>query len=182
MLYSAQLRIKFWADVLIHATWLYNRTYHTAIGMTPLQAFSGQIPALDGLITFGSKITAKQPGTRPTTLNPWKYDGIFLGYQYTMQNIRYWDVNTGTIKSAKHDSKDEFQYRDNIQNRLPASQHLMEVFTGSSDHTTITEPEKVNNAIKNTDRDPTKYTSTIYLSSSSNNSSSAAHRFRTSRC
>jgi hypothetical protein len=71
--------------------------------MTPLQAFSGQIPALESLITFGAKITAKKPGTRPTTLNPWAHDGIFLGYQNTMHNIKYWDINTGSIKTAKHE-------------------------------------------------------------------------------
>ena len=111
--------------------------------MTPIQAYSGQIPALDSLITFGAKITAKQPGTRPTSLNPWTYDGIFLGYQNTMHNIRYWDVHTGTMKIAKHDSKDEIQYGDDIENRSPASTHLMEVFTGSADHTTNTQPEKL---------------------------------------
>ena len=70
--------------------------------MTPLQAFSGQIPALDSLITSGAKITAKKPGSRPATLNPWLYDGIFLGYQNTMHNIKYWEINTGAIKTAKH--------------------------------------------------------------------------------
>ena len=149
MLYIAQLGTDFWADALTHATWLYNHTYHIVIGMTPLQAYYGQIPALDSLITFGLKITAKQPGTQLTTLDPWKYDVIFLGYQNTMHNIRYWDINTGTIKSAKHDSKDQIQYRDNIKNRSPASQHLMEEFMeeefmGSFDHITNTEPEKVN--------------------------------------
>jgi hypothetical protein len=83
------------------------------VKMTPLQAFLGQIPALDSLITFGANITARKPGTRPTTLNPWSYDGIFLGYQNTMHNVKYWDVNKGSIKTAKHDSKDEIQYGDN---------------------------------------------------------------------
>jgi hypothetical protein len=94
MLYSSRLGTEFWADALLHAMWLYNRTYHSKIKMTLLQAFSGQIPALDSLITFGVKITAKKPGNRLTTLNPWSYDGIFLGYQNTMHNIKYWDVNT----------------------------------------------------------------------------------------
>jgi hypothetical protein len=143
MLYSSRLGTEFWTEALLHATWLYNRTYHSKIKMTPLQAYSGQIPALDSLITFGAKITAKKPGTRPTTLNPWAYDGIFLGYQNTMHNIKYWDVNTGAIKTAKHDSKDEIQFGDDPSNRSPASKHLMEVFTGSNDHTTYTEPEHV---------------------------------------
>ena len=50
---------------------------------------------------------------------------------------------SGTIKMAKHDSKDEIQYGDDIESGSPASAHLMEVFTGSSDHTTNTEPEKL---------------------------------------
>jgi hypothetical protein len=97
MMYSARLGTEFWVDALLHATWLYNRTYHSTIKMTPLQAFSGQIPALDSLITFGAKITAKKLGTRPSTLNPWAYDEIFLGYQNTIHNIKYWDINTGLI-------------------------------------------------------------------------------------
>jgi hypothetical protein len=147
MMYSARLGTEFWADALLHDTWLYNQTYHSKIKMTPLQAFSGQIPSLDSLITFGAKITAKKPGNRLTTLNPWSYDGIFLGYQNgyqnTMHNIKYWDVNTGAIKTAKHDSKDEIQFGDNPANRSPALKHLMEVFTGSADHTTATAPEHV---------------------------------------
>ena len=63
MLYSLRLGTEFWADAIMHATWLYNRTYYSTIKMTPLQAYSGQIPALDSLITFGAKITAKKPGT-----------------------------------------------------------------------------------------------------------------------
>jgi hypothetical protein len=59
-MYSVQLGTEFWADALLHATWLYNRTYHSQIKVTPLQAFSGQVPSLDSLITFGAKITAQQ--------------------------------------------------------------------------------------------------------------------------
>ena len=85
--------------------------------MTPLQAYTGQILALDSLITFGAKITAKKPGTRPTATDPWTYDGIFLGYQNTFENIKYWDKNSGVVKVAKHDSKDELQYGDDLDNR-----------------------------------------------------------------
>ena len=148
MLYSARLGTEFWADAITHATWLYNQTHHTAVKMTPLQAYLGQIPALDSLITFGAKITAKKPGTRLTATDPWTYEGIFLGYQNTMHNIKYWDVNSCTIKTAKHDSKDKLQYGDDIDNRSPASRHLLEVFTGSSNHTTNTKPESVELKLK----------------------------------
>ena len=45
MLYSSQLGTEFWADAIMHVTWLYNRTYHSTVKMTPLQAYTGQIPA-----------------------------------------------------------------------------------------------------------------------------------------
>ena len=62
MLYAARLGVEFWADALIHATWLYNQTYHSAVQMTPFEAYTGRVPVLDNLITFGSKITANEPG------------------------------------------------------------------------------------------------------------------------
>ena len=85
--------------------------------MKPIQAYTGQILTFNSLITFGSRI-AKKPGTRPTALNPWTYDGIFLGYQNTVHNIQYWDVHTCTIKIAKHDSKDEIQYGDDVKKQI----------------------------------------------------------------
>ena len=89
MLYSLRLGTEFWADAIMHVTWLYNRIYHSIIQVTPPQAYLGQIPAIDSLIAFGAKITAKKPGTRPTATDPWTYDGIFLEYQNTMQHICY---------------------------------------------------------------------------------------------
>ena len=52
------------------------------------------------------------------------------------------------VKIAKHDSKDELQYDDNIENRSPASKHLLKIFTGSSDHTINTEPESIDLKLK----------------------------------
>ena len=50
----------------------------------------------------------------------------------TMDNIWYYDVHTGTMKIAWHDSKDEVQYGDDPDQRSPSSAHLIEVFTGES--------------------------------------------------
>lgn len=149
MIYFPRLGIEFWVDAITHATWLNNRTYHGAIKMTPIQVYSGQITALDSLIIFGAKITVKLPRTGSTACNPWLYNGVFLEYQNTMYNIWYWDVYTGTIKTAKQHSKDETQYGDDIENRSPVSSHLMKVFTGSSDHTTNTEQETVKLKLNN---------------------------------
>ena len=57
-------------------------------------------------------------------------------------------MNRGAVKTAKHDSKDELQYGDSIDNRSPASEHLLEVFTGSSNHITNTEQESIKLKLK----------------------------------
>ena len=44
---------------------------------------------------------------------------------------------------AKHDSKNELQYGNDIENRSPASKYLLKVFTGSLEHTANTEPESL---------------------------------------
>ena len=112
MLYVTHLGVKFWSDELLHITWLYNQTYHSAVKMTPFEVYIGSVPSLDSLITFGIKITAKKPGDCPTTFHSWTYDGIFLGYQNTMYNIQYWDGYTSTTKTEAHDLKDGLQYGD----------------------------------------------------------------------
>lgn len=84
LLYSARLGTEFWVDALLHSVWLYNHTYHTAIKKTPYECYTNKRSLLDDLLTFGSKIIAKKPGTRSTTVDPFRYEGIFLGYTGTM--------------------------------------------------------------------------------------------------
>jgi hypothetical protein len=131
LLYTAGLGILFWADALLHSVWLYNRTYHSRIEKTPYQAYTKRIPTLDGLITFGCRVTPKKAGRRNTATDPNSYDGIFLGYRATQDNIRYWDMNAQRERSATHMAKDEVQYGDHPERRSPASKHLIEVITGT---------------------------------------------------
>jgi hypothetical protein len=131
LLYTAGLGILFWADALLHSVWLYNRTYHSRIDKTPFQAYTRRIPTLDGLITFGCRVTPKKAGKRNTAADPNSYDGIFLGYRATQDNIRYWDMNAQQERSATHMGQDEVQYGDAPAKRSPASKHLIEVITGT---------------------------------------------------
>jgi hypothetical protein len=131
LLYTAGLGIVFWADALIHAVWLYNRTWHSSIDKTPFQAYTRRIPTLDGLLTFGCRVTPKKAGKRNTATDPNNYDGIFLGYRATQDNIRYWDIRHQRERHANHMAKDEVQYGDPPNQRSPASKHLIEVITGT---------------------------------------------------
>jgi hypothetical protein len=70
LLYTAGLGVEFWGNALLHAVWLYNRTFHTAIDKTPFEAWTGRQPCLDQLLTFGLKITTRKAKTRTTALDP----------------------------------------------------------------------------------------------------------------
>ena len=132
MLYATRLGTKFWVFALLHAIWFYNWQYHYAIKKkNPYKAFIGKLPIIESLFTWGCKVTAKKSDTRPTTITPHAYDGIFLGYMNTMLNLWYYDVHTGTIKYSWHDIKGEAQYGDSPDQWTPSSQHLIEVFTNS---------------------------------------------------
>ena len=67
---------------------------------TPYEAFTSKRPIVESLITWGCKVTANKPGTRPTTITPHDYDRIFLGYINAMLDLQYYDVHTRTIKYA----------------------------------------------------------------------------------
>ena len=131
LLYTAGLGVKFWSDALLHAVWLYNRTYHSSIAMTPYQRWTGRIPNLDNLITFGTKIISKKAKPRTTALDPNVFEGIFLGYRATMENLIYWGTRAQQKRTAKHHTADEVQYSDPPNQRSPASKFLIEITTGA---------------------------------------------------
>lgn len=131
LLYTAGLGTEFWSDALIHVVWLYNRTIHRSLERTPYEAYTSKRPLLDHLLTFGCRLTPKKTGSRTTALDPHHFDGIFLGYKATTNNIRYWDINQQRERHAHHMAKDELQYGTAPEHRSPAAKHLIEVATGT---------------------------------------------------
>jgi hypothetical protein len=121
LLYTASLGILFWSSAPIHSVWLYNQSFHSELDTTPYQPYTGHQPTLDGLLTFGCRITPKTSTQRSTALNPNAQDRIFLGYRATMDNIIYWDTNAKRVRTAKHNTHDEVQYGDTPAARSPAS-------------------------------------------------------------
>jgi hypothetical protein len=127
MLYGASLGAEFWADALVYAGYLYNRTYHRAIGKTPYETWNGTKPDLGHIRTFGSSVTVKKPGHRPTKGDPHCYHGIFLRYTATRKNLVYYDINTKRTKTAAHKIMDEFHYGKPLAKRPKMAQHLIDV-------------------------------------------------------
>lgn len=122
--------MKFWLNALIHGTWLYNRAYHSAIEITPHQAFTGPRPTLDNLLTFGCTVTSRMARDRRSALDPNSHYSIFLGY-VPNNDIRYWDIITQSEETVGHGKYNEVQYGDNPIQRSPASKHLLNIMTGA---------------------------------------------------
>lgn len=116
--------------------WLYNRTVHSAIEMIPYQAYTGRIPTLDWLLTFGARIKAKKTQQNQNQLDTNHFNGIFLGYRATQDNILFWDTDAQRTRTAKHCSMDEFQYGEDAQNRSPAARLYLDIAMGDTNTTT----------------------------------------------
>lgn len=91
MLYAAGQSMLFWAKALVYVNYIYDRLYHSAIGMTPFQAWTGRKPTVKHMRMWGAHATVKKSGDRPTKADPHQYDGIFLRFAATEKNIVFWD-------------------------------------------------------------------------------------------
>ena len=74
---------QFWSFALIQATYIKNRLPHTALGITPYEAFTGVKPNLSHLRIFGSIVYGRKPGHRPAKLDKHDAIGVFLDYTAT---------------------------------------------------------------------------------------------------
>ena len=100
----------FWVDAVLHAVYLYNRTVHRAINMTPHEAHLGVKSDLSRLRTFGSRVLCKVPGKQAGKIDHHVYKGIFIGYGATDKHIRYVDSITSQEKVVTHVVFDKAHY------------------------------------------------------------------------
>ena len=125
LLYGSGLPATFWSAALIHAVYLKNRLWHSAIGKTPFEAWNGAKPDLSHLRVFGSLVTERRPNQPAAKLDRHTYHGIFLGYTGNNANIRYIDLLSGVVKVGATLSFDEAHYMS--VDRPPAAQLLYDM-------------------------------------------------------
>ena len=138
LLYGAGLEAKYWSAALLHAVYLHNRRVHKATNITPFEAYFGLKPNLRNLKLFGSKVCVRRTGTRQAKLDEHAFDGIFLGYAATEQNIRYLDLHSGVVKRSHHAIFDEAWYSSS--KRPPAARFLYEL--GLRNETLLTDMQE----------------------------------------
>jgi hypothetical protein len=93
--------------------------------MTPYEAWWDEQPDLSLLKVFGSRVCVKVTGQRRAKLDRHDFNGIFIGYTATDDNIKYIDIDTGVTKSSHHAVFDEAWYLQ--PSRPPMAQLLYDM-------------------------------------------------------
>jgi hypothetical protein len=125
LLYGSGFPAKYWSAALVHSIYLHNRLVHLATGSTPFEVYNKQQPDLEYLKTFGSRVCVKRSGDRRAKLDRHDFQGIFLGFTATDQNIVYLDLDTEIVKQSHHATFDEAWYLQ--PSRPPAAQLLYDL-------------------------------------------------------
>ncbi len=107
MLYAAGLPPKFWPYALRYHEMIHNMIPHAGRDHSPHEICTGKRPDLRLLRIFGCRIYALPSKDRDNKLQVHANTGIFLGYKKSMRNAVYYDVDTKTIKTARHIAFDE---------------------------------------------------------------------------
>ena len=100
--------------------------YHAGIENIPHTVWTGHRANLRHLRTFGAHVSVRRSGNRPTKTDPHYYNGRFLRFGATEQNIVYFDTVTKRDKFARHCVLDEFHYSTPRDTRPLGAQHLLD--------------------------------------------------------
>ena len=107
MLHSSNLGPQYWSYALQQAVFIKNRIFHSKLGTTPFQAFTGKRADLSRVRVFGSRVYARSTGNKKAKLDYHTNQGIFLSFCATDSNIYYIDDESGTVRTGRHVLFDE---------------------------------------------------------------------------
>lgn len=99
MLYHADLPRKYWAEAILTAAYLKNRTPTRSIGYdtTPYERWYGRKPEVEKLRVFGCTAYAKVPDAQRKKMDSKAIKLRFVGYAVNSKGYRLLDVETGKI-------------------------------------------------------------------------------------
>jgi transposase InsO family protein len=102
MLHEAKLPLSFWAEAIMTANYLRNRSPTKAMAaMTPYQAWTGKLPSVKHLRVFGCQaFYLKNPAHVASKFDSKGRSAIILGYD-SMDNYRLFDLQSRTIVITK---------------------------------------------------------------------------------
>ena len=97
MMWAPRMPIGFWPEALRCATYLKNRSPHSALGCTPFEAYFGRKPDLSHLRIFGSRCYAHVPKEQRQKLDSHTIECVFMGYYPTERLYAVYDVTSRQI-------------------------------------------------------------------------------------
>ena len=114
LLHAKDLPLKLWAEAVIIAVYLLNRTINSQLGLiTPYESWFGTKPSIKHYKIFGSIAWVFVNKERRTKLDPKSMRTYFVGYSATSKAYRFWEPLTDKIiessdytineKSGKYD-------------------------------------------------------------------------------
>ena len=112
MLRESGLPDEFWSFAMDTMAYVYNRTPRdsNADGVSPMQAYTGEVPHLEGFRVFGCKAFMHVPKQARTKLQPKARAGIFVGYQPKNNTYLVWvpadDGWSNVTKGRLYESRD----------------------------------------------------------------------------
>ena len=123
MLCAAKLPDSFWAEAVLTAVILKNRSPTIAVkDATPYEEFTGDIPDVSNLRVFGCTAYMHIPKERR---HKWDYKStkcIFIGYSICRKAYRLWNPDTKTV----HESRDVIFMEKDFNNRTVAERSVQE--------------------------------------------------------
>lgn len=102
LLHQSGLAKQFWAESVRLATYLTNRMPTSKLGITPYQAWTGELPDLSNIHIFGSKGQVLVEGKHLTKFNKRTQEMIYLGPALTNQGHRMWNPTTNSIIESRN--------------------------------------------------------------------------------
>lgn len=106
MLADAQLPKSLWAEAIVTANYLRNRSPTSAQDSTPYESFHGTKPDLSHLRTFGAQAYAHIPAALRTKLDTVSQSGRFIGYPPSTKGYKIL-LNNGTTVISRDVTFDE---------------------------------------------------------------------------
>jgi hypothetical protein len=106
MLLNSGLPDKLWCYAAETAADIYRYTHHSALGMTPYEAWYGTKPHINNLRVRGCYVYVRV--LEPTKLAPRVHRGHFLGFTKSRLIVRWYDPTTSSVKHASAVRFDEF--------------------------------------------------------------------------
>ncbi len=119
MLHAAGLPDSFWAEAVLTAVILRNRSPTIAVkGMTPYESFIGRKPDVSNLRVFGCDAYMHVPRETRKKWDAKSVKCIFIGYSLIRKGYRLWNTQTKRV----HETRDVVFVENEFGNRVLRSE------------------------------------------------------------